>query len=432
MELLVLGLNHKSAPIHIRERLAFRDEEQGTLALEANRYGPEESFLLSTCNRVELYSAFSESAEQSGQVEELHKMLAERAEISVKELSPHLYTYQGEEALLHLLRVASSLDSMVVGEPQILGQLKAAYERCREVGATGRGLSALMEQAITVAKRVRTQTEIGRSVVSISSVAVKLAEQIFGSLKGSSALLVGAGEMGELAAQHLSQGGVTRLLVANRSIERATALAERLGGLPRGLSELSELLVQADIVITSTGARGYLITKELVAATLKLRKYRPLFLIDISVPRNIEPSVNELENVYVYDVDDLNQIASENKAARAREAEAAESLVRKELERLRAARARRELGPVISSIRSRVHQIKAEELARAEPRLAELSPEQLKQVQQLAERLSNKLLHDVLTGLKSYAEHPQRELAIEVAETLFAVGERSHTRQNRG
>lgn len=422
MELLILGLNHKTAPIHIRERLAFKEEEQVRLALEVNQLGYAESFLLSTCNRVELYSLTSAEADSAlRSLEQVRGLIASRASIDSQELSPHLYIYQGQEALHHLLRVASSLDSMVVGEPQILGQLKGAYERCREGGATGRTLSGLMDQALTVAKRVRTKTEIGRSVVSISSVAVNLAEQIFGTLQESAALLVGAGEMGELAAQHLIQAGVSRLLVANRSLSRATDLSERLGGHPRALSELPELLTHADIVITSTGAHGYLITKELVAKTLKARKYRPLFLIDISVPRNIEPSVNDHENVYVYDVDDLNQIAAENKATRAREAEAAEELVLRELERLQSLKAKRELGPVIKAIRAQVHQIKDEELTRVEPKLSELSAEQQRAVQQLAERLCNKLLHEVLTGLKSYAEHPQRELAIEVSERLFGL-----------
>jgi len=422
MELLILGLNHKTAPLHIRERLAFKEEEQISLALEANSLGCSESFLLSTCNRVELYCLTSESADASHPpADQVRGLLSSKASLDVGELNPHLYSFQGQEALHHLLRVASSLDSMVVGEPQILGQLKGAYERCRDAGATGRSLSGLMDQALTVAKRVRTQTEIGRAVVSISSVAVNLAEQIFGTLTGGTGLLVGAGEMGELAAQHLTQAGISRLLVANRSLSRASSLAERLGGHPRGLTELPELLTQADIVITSTGAHGYLITKELVAKTLKARKYRPLFLIDISVPRNIEPSVNDHENVYVYDVDDLNQIASENKATRAREAEAAEALVLQELERLKSRQAKRELGPVITSMRAQVHRLKEEELKRLEPRLLELSSDQQKAVKQLAERLSNKLLHEAFTGLKSYAEHPQRELAIEVAERLFGL-----------
>lgn len=421
MELLVLGLNHKTAPIHIRERLAFKEEQQLSLALEANRLGCGESFLLSTCNRVELYSLIPTQEMDVHPLEQVRKLLASKASLGISELIPHLYTYRGDEALLHLLRVASSLDSMVVGEPQILGQLKVAYERCKEAGATGRVLSGLMDQALTVAKRVRTQTEIGRAVVSISSVAVNLAEQIFGTLQKSTALLVGAGEMGELAAQHLIQAGVSRLLVANRNLERATALSERLGGHPRTLSELPELLTQADIVITSTGAHGYLITKEQVAKTLKARKYRPLFLIDISVPRNIEPSVNDHENVYVYDVDDLNQIAADNKAARAREAETAEILVRKELERLKSVQARRDLAPVLKAIRTQVHLLKEEELTRVESKFDHLSADQRQVVQQFAERLSNKFLHEVLTGLKSYAEHPQRELAIEVAEKLFGL-----------
>jgi len=429
MELVVFGLNHKTAPLHIRERLALREEEQATLALQANELCCEEAFLLSTCNRVELYGALKEGATGEPAEQALSGLFAAHASLELSELTPHLYHYQGDEALLHLLRVASSLDSMVVGEPQILGQLKGAYERCRDEGATARLLSALMDQALSVAKRVRTHTEIGRSVVSISSVAVNLAEQIFEQLTESSVLLVGAGEMGELAAQHLLQAGVGRLFVANRSLERASSLAERLGGHPRDLTELPELLTSADIVITSTGAHGYLITKDLIAKRLKARKYRPLFLIDISVPRNIEPSVNELENVYVYDVDDLNEIASQNKASRAREANAAEEMVLEELKRLKGLQAKRELGPTLKAIREQVHELKRAELEWAAPRLAELTPEQQKLVEQLAERLSNKLLHGVMTGLKGYAERPERALAIEVAEQLFGLTPSSPSQQ---
>ena len=216
--------------------------------------------------------------------------------------------------------------------------------------------------------------------------------------------------------------------MANRSFERAASLAERLGGLPRALSELPELLTQVDIVITSTGAHGYLITKDLVAKTLKARKYKPLFLIDISVPRNIEPSVNELDNIYVYDVDDLNEIASQNRASRAKEAEAAEALVLQELARLRGVQARRELGPTLSAIRDRVHELKQAELSWAEPRLADLSEPQRQHIEHLMDRLSNKLLHSVLTGLKGYAEHPSRDVAIEVAEALFNLDHKGASR----
>ena len=421
VDLIVLGLNHKTAPLDVRERLAVREEEQGALALLARDAGCAEALLLSTCNRVELYGARGAQG-GAGALEGALSLLASRAGLSAEELRPHMYLREGEEALHHLLRVAASLDSMVVGEPQILGQLKSSFERCREAGAAAGLLSGLMERVFAVAKRVRTQTGIGKSVVSISSVAVGLARQIFDDLSSRTALLVGAGEMGELAAQHLKQEGVTRLWVANRSLERAAALAERLGGQPRGLSELPELLAQADIVITSTGAHGYLVTKDLVARALRARKYRPLFLIDISVPRNVEPSVNELENVYVYDVDDLNGIADENRALRAREAEEAERMVREEVERLRALGARRELGPLLGAVRERVHALKEQELAWAQPRLADLTPAQQKVVSQLAERLANKVLHQALTGLKSYAEHPDRDVALRVAEELFGVG----------
>ena len=427
MDLLVFGLNHKTAPIHVRERLALTETDQPQLALEATRSGIREAMLLSTCNRVELYGALDPTAhttasESTIRLEEtLIDLLAKRSQLSAVELRPHVYLHRGDQALIHLFRVASSLDSMVIGEPQILGQLKSAFERCREAGVTGHALNMLMERAFTVARKVRSQTGIGQNVVSISSVAVNLARHIFDDLSKRTALLIGAGEMGELAAQHLKTEGVSRLLVANRNFERAADLAGRLGGRPRRLDELFELLCRADIVITSTGAREYLITSSMILKVLKARKYKPLFLIDIAVPRNIDPSINEIDNVYLYDVDDLNGISDENKAHRAREAEDAETLVIAEVARYHQERAQRQLSPAIVAIRERTHQLKALEIEWANAKLSELSADDLKTVAQLGDRLTNKILHQVTTTLKRYAESPQRDQVVEIALNLFGA-----------
>ena len=437
MELMIFGLNHKTAPIALRERLALSEEEADVLAHELAQSGCEESALLSTCNRVEVYGVVpsqKENRDHQHAVESLQDRLilqfSQRSGLTVRELQGHLYIHRERAAITHLFRVAASLDSMVVGEPQILGQLKEALERSQTEGHSAQGLSRLMERAFAVAKKVRSQTGIGRHVVSISSVAVGLAKQIFGDLSGQTALLIGAGEMGELAARHLVQAGIKRLLVANRSIERANKLANELGGHPRSLNELGTLLIEADIVITSTGARDYLITPDVAQSALKLRKYRPIIMIDISVPRNISPMVNEIDNVYVYDVDDLTGIANENRASRAREAEQAEQLVHAEVDRFYHERATRDIAPTIVAVREYAHQLKERERLHALKKLGALDEDQLKVVAQFGERLTNKLLHSVSMGIKSYASDPQREYALEVIHRLFDIDElRSKTQQ---
>ena len=321
-------------------------------------------------------------------------------------LRRHAYRHHGADAVHHLFRVAASLDSLVVGEPQILGQLKAAYEICRGAGFTGPALNRSVTRAFAVAKRVRTETGIGRHSVSIASVAVDLARQIFGDLSTRVVALVGAGKMGELAARHLVQGGVCELLVANRSFERAHDLAARLGGHPRELDELPRLLATADIIITSTGARGFLVDRRGMKRAMKARKYRPVFLVDIAVPRNVDPRVNDLDNVYVYDVDDLTGVADENLASRQREAQQAESLVRVEADRFLRELAGDAVKPTIIALRRKADAIKRVELERAQRHFGDLDERQLRSVERLADGIVNKLLHDVLTTLKRSASEP--------------------------
>ena len=416
--LVVLGLNHKTAPVQLRERFAIPESALSETAGMARAAGFSESFVLSTCNRVELYATCvdPEGADQS-----LREVLAKVGNARRRVLDPHVYTHTGDDALLHLVRVAASLDSMVVGEPQILGQMKTAFDACRQGGLTGPQLNRAVERAFAVAKRVRSQTGIGRNVVSISSVAVDLARQIFGELSARTAVLVGAGKMGELAARHLCNAGVDELLVANRSIERARHVAQMLGGHPRDLSELPKLLVQADIVITSTGATHYIIDKKMMKQVLKARKYRPVFLIDIAVPRNIDPACNSLDNVYVYDVDDLNGIAQENLAGRHREAAAAEKMVAGEAVRFRKELAGQTVTPTIVALRRMANEIKRAELERASRRLADLDPKQLKAVEVLADGIVNKLLHGVQMGLKRAAAEERSDALVDAVRELFEL-----------
>ena len=432
-EFIVVGLNHKTAPLYLREKLALDDERQGELISELNTAPRDGVILLSTCNRVEVYCSVKyESLRSSTEainlsspvISTIVSALASFSAINEAELRDHLYLHCGDRALTHLFRVASSLDSLVIGEAQILGQFRKALDLSNSRKSTGH-LSSFMERAFTVARRIRRDTGIGKNVVSVSSIAVRLARHIFEDLSERSVLLVGAGEMGELAARHLCQEGVGRLLVANRHLERAAELAQQLGGHPRLLRELPKLLEEADIVITSTGAREPLVNKKLAQRVIKARKYRPIFFIDIAVPRNVDPRVNRLDNIYVYDVDDLTQIAQDNLAQREAEANAAEALVLEEVKRFHSVRAQRSLGPTIAEVRTRVHQLKEQELMWAISKSDELTQEQEKLMRRFGERFANKVLHDVVMGMKSYAHQPERSQMLDVISKLFALDDNS-------
>ena len=417
-ELLVVGLNHKTAPLHIREQLALAPSAKAALIKSLKQDFEQGSVVLSTCNRVEFYTLAPKGNLKSS--EDILSLLADQCQLSQEELQKHLYAYQADNALHHLFRVASSLDSLVVGEPQILGQLKEALEESRSLECSGQ-LSTLMERAFLVARRVRSQTGISKHAVSVSSIAVKLALHIFEALQDKTVLLIGAGEMAELAAKHLCQEGVGRLLVANRSIERAAKLAEALGGSPRTLQELPILLAQADIVISSTGSRDPIIDYHMAQGVVKARKYKPLFMIDIAVPRDIARNVSDLENIYVYDVDDLSQIANQNHAQRQAEAQEAEHLVRLELSKFHKESAQRQLGPIIASVRQQVHKTKELELDWAFDKLN--SPADQAILKQFAERFSNKLLHNITVGIKRFADQPQRDDMLNLVAELFGINQ---------
>lgn len=421
MELLVLGLSHKTAPISIREKFALTEEAIPQAAERARAVpGCRETFLVSTCNRVELYAACEDAVALQ---EALGDVMAEVGGANPAAVRPHLYIHSGPGAIRHLFRVAASLDSLVVGEPQVLGQLKAAYEACRKGGQTGPVLHRAMDRAFSVAKRVRSETGIGRSSVSVSSVAADLARQIFGDLTACTILLVGAGKMGELAARHFKTHGAKDLLVANRNFDRARVLAESLGGHPRSLEELETLLVQAEVIVTSTGAPNHIITTAMVKRALKARKYRPIFFIDIAVPRNIEPGINSLDNVYLYDIDDLSVIANENLAGRKREAEAAEELVAGEAVRFLKDLASNTVAPTLQALRRKADELKAIELERALRKLGDLDEKQRKTVEMLADGVVNKLLHEVFSGLKDAARTEHGEEMADTVRKLFGLNE---------
>ncbi len=397
MSLSLLGVNHNSAPIDIRERLAI---PQGALAAATRSLvqhpGVREGLILSTCNRVELLTEHESATD-------LRHFLSDYFAVPAETLNPHLYEFCGQDAVRHLFRVASSLDSMVVGEPQILGQVKESYTVAREVGGVSTTLERLLQSAFSVAKKVRTDTEIGSSTVSIASVAADLAKQIFGSLKGKQVLLVGAGKMSELAARHLMAQGASALLVANRTPERAQRLAEQFHGLAVPFADLQQHAPKADIIVTSTGAREHLFDVAKAQVILHKRRGRPVFFIDIAVPRDVDPVVNQVDGAFVYSIDDLQQVSAKNMSARTEEAAAAERIVSAEVDRFQQRVQSLDAVPGILSLQQHTEQLRLAELDRARGRLADLTPQQQEAVEALTRSLMNKFLHAPLTGLRQSA-----------------------------
>ena len=322
MNLVIIGLNHKSAPVEIREKLSFPAPSiSEPLAELVGKYELNEAVILSTCNRVEVLAITDDMERGSWQIK---RFLSDFHSIPLESLDEHLYEHLGIDGVRHLLRVSAGLDSMVMGEPQILGQVKSAYGHAVEYNTAGVIVNKLYHKVFQVSKRIRTETRIGESAVSISFAAVELARKIFGDLSGKSVMLLGAGEMAELAARHLLSNGIREILVANRTYKKAEEMVKCFGGRAIDFSTYREQIKDADIVIASTGARDYIIGPDEVKVAMKARKYRPMFFIDISVPRNIDPALNDIDNVYLYDVDDLQGVVASNLNERAQEAEEAE------------------------------------------------------------------------------------------------------------
>jgi glutamyl-tRNA reductase len=409
----VIGLSHKTAPVEVRERAAFPEDALKAALVEVARLpGVGEAMIVSTCNRVELYLGVdSEEALNAAR----SWLIAARGLGAA--LAAHLYAHDGEPAVRHLLRVASSLDSMVVGESQILGQVKQAYGAALEAGTVGPVLSRTLPRAFALAKRVRTETEVARSSASIASVAVDLASRIFGDLAGRQVLVVGAGKMGDLSARHLKSAGAGELHVVNRTLDRARELAARLEGSPAAWSELDALLSRVDIVLCSTGASEPVIARDRVERAMRARKGRWLFFIDIAVPRDVDPRVGEVENVYLYDVDALQKVVDSNRAGRAREAADAELLVEGELKKLQELELQLGVVPTIKLLRGRFLEVARAEAERSLGRLPNAGERDRAEVLKLAEAIVNKLLHTPLTVLKRAAqENPESPLAETVRE----------------
>ncbi|MCA1636473.1 MAG: glutamyl-tRNA reductase [Acidobacteria bacterium] len=400
MAIVLVGLNHKTAPVEVRERLAFTDKACAE-SLHALVDGEvvSEGLIVSTCNRVEiLASATGESGVEA--VSRLSRFLCEAGSLAPAAFAEHLYTHAEESAVRHVFRVASSLDSMVVGEPQVLGQVRRAYSLAVEAGTAGRVLHRLIHHTLRVAKRVRTETGIAASAVSISYTAVELGRKIFGSLKGSTVLLVGAGEMAELAAQHLVGAGASRILVANRTFEAAQKLALQFDGEAIEFGAMAGALAEADIVICSTGASEFVITLELAQAAREARRNRPAFFIDISVPRNVDPAVGKLGNLFVFDMDDLEAVVASNIREREREAERAELIVESEVMQFQQALRNLDIGPAVGALKDKLRGIAEDEFRRHRPRLGELTPEQERAIEALLLSAVNKISHPVIHRMR--------------------------------
>ena len=402
MSILLIGVNHKTAPVEIRERLAFNDEACANgLRQLVDGNVVREGLIVSTCNRVEILSATaSEQLEFSaGRVAQF---LDTSGSLPAGFLEKHLYQHTDEEAIRHLFRVASSLDSMVVGEPQILGQVRHAYSLAVEAGTAGRVLNRLVHHTFRVAKRVRNETGIAANAVSISYMAVELGKKIFDSLRGRTVMLIGAGEMAELSARHLVNAGATRVIIANRTEETARRLANEFGASTITLDQVDRTLPEADVVICSTGAPNYVITAERARKALVRRRNRPTCFIDISVPRNVEPAVSKIPNVFLFDIDDLESVISSNIREREREAERAELIVQSEVMQFQQKLRLMDFGPSIGALKENMQEVARAEMARQRKRLGPLTQEQEAAVESLLMATVNKISHPILSQMRRF------------------------------
>lgn len=418
MNIVVVGLSHKTAPVEIRERLSFPADRIGEALYNLKSYpGVDESLILSTCNRVEISAVVKNTNDGFKKINEF--LISREPSLDHSRLIPYLYFYSSKDAIRHIFRVASSLDSLVVGEPQILGQFKDAFELAQLHKATGTVLNKILKKAIFVAKRVRTETRVSESAVSVSFAAVELAKKIFGQLDGKVIMLVGAGEMAELAARHLIGSGVKDVLITTRNFDKAVELAMEFKGRPIRFDEHVNGMVEADIIICSTGAPTYIIKSDDVREVIHKRKNRPIFLIDISVPRNIEPRVNDIDNVYLYDIDDLQMVVDANIKEREREAAQAEAIISEEVETISRWLKSLEVVPTIVDLKNKAEDIRRSELDKSLSRLERLTETERQAIDLLTTSIINKLLHAPLVSLKHEANSSNGSMYIEAARRLF-------------
>ncbi|MCP4344779.1 MAG: glutamyl-tRNA reductase [Desulfobacterales bacterium] len=419
LDIILLGLNHKTAPVELRECIAFSKDEAGAV-LKAFQEHPNimENLLFSTCNRVEILLAADNSTHA---VDAAKTYISELKDIPILQFEKALYVYNGDEAVRHVFRVASSLDSMMVGEPQILGQIKDAYRTASLQKTTGVVLNRLLHKTFSVAKRVRTETGIGDHAVSISYAAIELGRKIFGDLEGKKVLLIGAGEMAELAVEHLIRHRVGDIFVANRTFERGVELAKKFNGKPVRFEEISSCLLVVDIVISSTGSPDYVIRRDLVKGSMRGRKNRPVFFIDIAVPRDIDPGINNLNNTYLYDIDDLKGIIDENIEDRNREAVKAERIIEEYVISFRQWYESLEVVPTIVALRDKMEAIAETEISKTMQSLNHLSAGDCEAVRRMTDAMINKILHDPTLFLKNGSHEKNKSAYVDITRKLFKL-----------
>lgn len=419
MHLAVLGINHKTAPVELREKVSLNEASCAELTDNLLDIGTiTEIVPLSTCNRTEIYAVASRP--EVGR-REILAALAELTGTRKSELEGCIYFYEGGEAVGHLYRVAGSLDSMVVGEAQILGQIKGAYESSHERESTSILLNRLFRHALEVGKRIRTETKIGENPVSVSSIAVEMAKKVFEDLSGRTVLLIGAGEMTELTATYLISEGITSILVSNRTISRANAMAEKFNGRAVPFEALADYFPLTDIIISSTGAPHYVVRKGQVDRAMRMRRNRPIFFIDIAVPRDVDPGVNDVNNAFLYDIDDLNDVANANTRAREKEAKRAEGIVVQEVGSFMHWMSSLEVVPTITALRAQGESIKQMELERTLGKLESLTDEDRNRIEAMASGIVNKMLHGPTVELKQAANERGGYLYIESIRRLFKL-----------
>lgn len=421
MHTLVIGINYKTAPVEIRERLSFNEADLAVAIKKLNtKKSILENIILSTCNRTEIYAV----------VDQLHtgryyikEFLSEWFGMEQKEFSPFLFVYEDDGAIDHLFNVTCGLNSMVLGETQILGQVRTSFMLAQQEGTTGTVFNQLFKQAITLAKRAHSETDIGANAVSISYAAVELAKKIFGSLANKHVLIFGAGKMGELAAQNLHGNGVKKVTVINRTFEKAQDLANRFSGIARTLAELEKSLVEADILISSTGAKDFVISKEMMVKVEKKRKGKPLFMVDIAVPRDLDPRIADLENVFLYDIDDLEGIVEANLQERKKAAEKIMLMIEKEIVEFKQWLGTLGVVPVISALREKAHVIQSETMVSLERKLPNLSDRDIKVLNKHTKSIINQLLKDPILQAKELAARPDADQALDLFMKIFNIEE---------
>jgi glutamyl-tRNA reductase len=419
--IILIGLNHKTAPVNIRECLAFsQDETRSALGDLRAMTDVEEAMLFSTCNRVELL-IISKKMQNAG--DQAKAFLAQFKQLPLENFESSLYLHQGEAAVRHVFRVGASLDSMVVGEPQILGQIKAAYRAATEEKTSGVILNRLLHKTFFVAKRIRTETGIGDSAVSISYAAIELGRKIFGDLAGKEVLLIGAGEMAELAVEHLIRHRSGHIFVANRTFERGVELAATFKGTAIRIEEVPDYLRRVDIIISSTGAKGFILEKKQVKAVMRGRRNRPIFFIDIAVPRDIDPSINALNNAYVYDIDDLKDVVEDNIEDRNREAIKAERIIDEAVISFRQWVLGLDVVPTIKALREKVQSIAQEEARKTLQQMGHLSDKDREAIYRMTESLTNKILHEPTRYLKSNGCQKGRSTSLDIARKIFGLND---------